>query len=858
MISWQSVVTVFAALLFAAGAAPADPPADPAVPQLLTNGGFEGPYVPVHPAPGKAQITGSIANGWWDNSDWADVTIDYAEERGDVHGGASAQKVTVKEIRSGEAHLAHDISLEAGHDYLLSFWAKGLPGARLSISLRQKQAPWTTYGDKDALLTGHWQQVSMTAIAKDTVPGFILIFPPTGSSVLIDDASAKDVTTAVSDAPPILGNMLPDASFEAGFGGGWNAQLWYSNAVHAAALEYAGIRPTVDKTTAADQKQSMKFVFASGGIERFASPLVPYNYGHSYTASVWLKSDAPDAAASIRIRGSTVNQYFPHIGPTWQRYSATGVVPYGQGTGIYVYESVQTQGRFWIDGAELVEGTEPSKTLPPAVEITLGVDRPGGVFYDGQAAVLNMATANAPAGSTVHAVCMDLYGRKTTLPAVPSSAKFLRIAPEAAHPRGVFKVTAQVFSPSGSPLGLPIQQVFARLPRPRALLPEQSYFGVHIPLTPQYIQIARAIGARWCRIHDATSVTIWPVVEPTQGTFTFADEGVDAAQKDGMAVLGMLDGGPPWASLHPKATSGNNNLYNYNLVDAPNAESEWKIYVKKVVSHYKGKISYWEVWNEPWGDEFKPGPPETYGTLLKDAYPIVKQTDPNATVVGVDTWRGIDPWTDTVLKTAGGSSSYDQFSYHNYSSTLSGGPDSLAADNAAQFNALQEKYGTKKPLWITECAAGGYTQSLYWPIGSELATRIQYAQAIRFDVTAIGSGVKHIFYYTLHTDPADGEKTLCGLEYDRTIRPIMAARAVLASLIDGSPCTGRTEPVHGVDSYGFQRADGSSVRVLWSYDGVAHKVNVPKGAHLLDAIGNPLPVARFVNVGIEPIYIKRG
>jgi hypothetical protein len=271
------------------------------------------------------------------------------------------------------------------------------------------------------------------------------------------------------------------------------------------------------------------------------------------------------------------------------------VLHYGDATMLIVKETIPAAGSVWIDGTGLYEGDAPHAAVS-AAELVMGVDRPGGVFFDKESAFIHIATANAPAGATIRASCLDIYGRRVTLPTVPATASTLRVPSDPIHPRGVFKVTAVLYSADGKPLTPPIQQVFARLPRPRDIAPELSYFGVHIALNPEYC----ATGQRWCRIHDASQVTKWPIVEPSPGQFVFSDEGPECARKAGLAILGSLDSCPAWASINPKAPHG--YPWNYNVADAPIAEPEWKAYVDKVVTHYKGTIDAWEVWNEPWGD----------------------------------------------------------------------------------------------------------------------------------------------------------------------------------------------------------------------------------------------------------------
>jgi hypothetical protein len=838
---------------------------DSAEPQeLLKNPRFQPPYA-VQPAPtGKGQVTGQIAAGWADNSDWADVTVNYSQSAEGAHGGCSAQKIEVKDVRGDHVQFVQEFPVQRGHVYALSVWLRGTPDSVVSLLLRQAPSPYTAYQEKAIILDDTWRQVKITALALDAGDAFFMVLISAAATVYVDDASALDMTGAVSGAPRIAGNLLPDSSFEAGLGAGWSVRCESYSACTSTALEFVDPRPALDAAAAADRKRSIRATLPCAGFLTITSPLVPYNYGRRHTASIWLKASMPGASARLELLGATESQFFP-LTTSWERCALTTVIPYGEATRLTVTAATpeaasgranSCAGTIWFGAAELrEEGQEaPAAGEPPQVELTLRCDRPGGVFFDGEAALLRVASANAPEAATLRASVLDLYGHASQLRPQPASQKQLIIAPDAApQKRGVFKVTAQLFSPGGAAVSPPVQQVFARLPHPREIDPEKSFFGVHVPLAQEYIQIARAIGARWCRIHDASWATKWPVVEPRPGEFVFYDEEVEAVTRAGIKILGMLDGGPVWASVKPRATSG--YFSNYNEVDAPDAQAEWRNYVEKVVSHYRGKINHWEVWNEPWGGTFSPGPPERYGKLLREAYPVARQANPDVVIVGIDTERGMDEFTEWALKACGGSNSYDAFSYHDYYSALYGGPNPQPARDAAAYRAFQLKYGQARPVWMTEGAPAEGIQSFYWPLGQEQATRSQLARTIRFDVTLMAAGVQHSFYYTLHADPPEGEFTLTALEHDRTIRPLLAARAVLASLVDGAECLGRSEPVAGVDCYGFRQADGKRIDVLWSHDGRPHTVAAPKEAEVLDALGNPL--AANVDLGREPVYFVR-
>lgn len=846
----SNIVTMSIAFLALASAVPGARAGAPV--ELLRNRGFEGTFSRLPASTGKAQIDGAIAGGWEDNSGWADVTIAYSRSPDVKRSGSSAQCIRVAEVRGGAVQMTQGVPLAANHVYRFDLWVKGQPGAQASISLRQRAGPYKNYGQSETFLNGQWQKLSLIATSTDTTDGYAMILPPVGSSLYVDDASLKDMTGAVSDRPVKPGNLLPDSSFEAGFGGGWSARVRLSDPSRPVPAYTADPRPVIDRSTAFDQKSCVRIDLPCAGSVMFSSPLVDYNYGRAHTAAAAFKSDIPGASAQIQILGAA-NSWSGRISSSWQTYRLTDRIAYGDSTRVTYTVNAPRPGSIWFDAASLAEGSAVfTPSAPPAVELALHVDRPGGIFYDGETAVIAVAVANAPAGARIRASALDLYGQTARLPDRPARDGEIAIPPAPARPRGVFKLTAQVVDRSGKALCPAVEQVFARLPRPRDIAPEASYFGVHIPLSPEYFQIARAVGARWCRIHDASAITKWPVAEPRLGQYVYYDDAVDGARKAGLAILGMLDGGPSYASVKPRATSG--YFANYNRVDAPDAQAEWQEYVANVVAHYKGRIDYWEVWNEPWASVSTPGPADLYGVLLKEAYPAAKQANPDAVIIGVDTTLGKDSFTDTAMKTAGGSASYDAMSFHDYYSNLYGGADPTAQAEASRFDSFQSKYGQVKPLWMTEGAPGAGLASFYHPQGDETDVRMQCSSTVRFDVAMMAAGIRHGFYYTLHADPPEGAVGWCALEHDRVIRPLLAARAVLAKLVDGARCLGRTEPAAGVDRYEFVQSNGSHVQVLWSYDGATHLLAAPQGRQALDILGNALPAGKL-SIGPEPIYI---
>src|SRR5690606_17114006 len=67
------------------------------------------------------------------------------------------------------------------------------------------------------------------------------------------------------------------------------------------------------------------------------------------------------------------------------------------------------------------------------------------------------------------------------------------------------------------------------------------------------------------------------------------DTAINRAEELGIEVLAILSYSAGWAS------SGSNSRY----VNREQYDAAWANYVHRVVNRYKGKVDYWEIWNEP-------------------------------------------------------------------------------------------------------------------------------------------------------------------------------------------------------------------------------------------------------------------
>ncbi|OGV73409.1 MAG: hypothetical protein A3K19_10920 [Lentisphaerae bacterium RIFOXYB12_FULL_65_16] len=124
-------------------------------------------------------------------------------------------------------------------------------------------------------------------------------------------------------------------------------------------------------------------------------------------------------------------------------------------------------------------------------------------------------------------------------------------------------------------------------------------------------------------------------------------------------------------------------------------------HVRALATRYKGKVKYWEIFNEPNAGHPHGMTPAVYVPLLKQAHEIIKDVDPAAQVVGPCGTSQYHEWTEAVLA-AGGGQYLDILSFHNYI-----GRSPLANRELGRVEAVRESMrkhiGRVLPMWNSEC-----------------------------------------------------------------------------------------------------------------------------------------------------------
>ena len=341
-----------------------------------------------------------------------------------------------------------------------------------------------------------------------------------------------------------------------------------------------------------------------------------------------------------------------------------------------------------------------------------------------------------------------------------------------------------------------------------------------------------AVGIRWVRMFGE-----WGNIEPKKGAFDFArnDAMVDAARANHIEINGIFFGSPGW--INPSSHS----FPMKNLGD-------WSNYATELVKHYKGRVRYWEVWNEG-NAGFNDGHNDAtdYARLLAAAYAGAKKADPTAPV-GMSVASFDAPYIDQVILSQvkmGKPGSFDFFCIHPYETTgclsEAGGeiPYLWMAKMLREVVKADAPDKANAPIWITEVGRliGDKKESKEEDLVSEPEAA---RTVVKTYIMAIAQGIQRIFWFEAQ-DP-HGEPPGYGiLNIDGAPRPSYIAMKAMTACLGPTP-----KPLGWLalgkdgESYGFVFQSGTGpVLVTWMPLGETDNTITFKGdVEVVDSLTN--------------------
>ena len=247
----------------------------------------------------------------------------------------------------------------------------------------------------------------------------------------------------------------------------------------------------------------------------------------------------------------------------------------------------------------------------------------------------------------------------------------------------------------------------AELPSSIGIAEGYDFYAMDEAQIDQTLDAMESLGVKSIRLG-----VFWAAIEPEEGVYDWdkLDMLVAKATERDMGILGTVLYTPAWASAEPESPG---------LVGHPDPE-KFGVFVGVLADKYAGRISTYEIWNEPTARIFfDPVDPAAYTAILKAAYQSIKTADPSATVVAGSVVAGPTYQDGSAMSPvqflqgmydAGAHGYFDAISYHPYLYSL---PFSNGATQIDQFDYPIEQLGAMRALmvqngdgnlkvWITE------------------------------------------------------------------------------------------------------------------------------------------------------------
>jgi hypothetical protein len=215
---------------------------------------------------------------------------------------------------------------------------------------------------------------------------------------------------------------------------------------------------------------------------------------------------------------------------------------------------------------------------------------------------------------------------------------------------------------------------------------------------------------------------LWSDIEPEKGRFDFEryDSIVNTLVQHRLEILGLLHYSPMWGA-------GNWNA-------APHAQ-DYQAYALAVVKHFKDRVHFWEIWNEPDHPTYwQPQDQLTaYSQLLRSTYPLLKNEDPDCRILMGGLSQAVQDSLEFIYRQVG-RDHFDIVNIHPFVSPLEDNALAKLRQYYSDVYRIMVKYGDEqKPIWFTEIGCPGVEEehsTPAWWLGKN-PSEIQQAEWVR-------------------------------------------------------------------------------------------------------------------------------
>jgi hypothetical protein len=746
-------------------------------PENLLRYPVQGEYMPIHSK--RPTITGGMPKDWYEDSSWADVTVNYRAQTQNPHEGDRSLRVEVKKIVTGQVQWkVNKIPMTPEQIYRVRIPLRSEENRPVTVTLRKQAPPYTSYWSQTLQTMPEWGVKEAMILSKHTDPDAGLYFSMQGPGTLeLGEVTLEPLSLKQALAGgDFEGNLLYSSSFPLGLTAPW------ASGANGTEPHHLRADPENPGPSGLPALRLEPHRYEERPMIQITSPFIGMP-GEKHTFSVWAKAEKPGMTVNLRM-GAPSEQIYKapwqkilHLSTEWKRYSMTVELPPAPGFLYLARVTSHDDGVFWMDQA-MVEVGENATAFQPAtpVELYIKADRDLGLSLEGEDMPVTMAISKAlPEDARIRFTFLDLADNEIYLDPLPvkkGETEFsLRIP--APQTYGSFLLMAQLEDAKGAPKGKPAEVLLHHVRTPRHLneFAPNSAFGTHFPETPELLGIQKRLGFNWNRPHYRNK---WSTYQQKDGSWDFRrlDRQLKLHEEAKLLHVINFGGVPEEFSVVDEGFSTGNGWYKTTAAPRRDAMEAWQDYCRRVLAHAGDRLPAVEIWNEPFLPGFFVGEvvegrpkreePEVMAEMMKRArqaardakYPgrLIWNTGPHYGSSELGFTRGV--------LAAGGAEQVDNISFHRYVSSPLGFPgDQFDQDLQVIRREFTDKAAASE-IWNSE---GGQASSsvfnLYQtlpPFEHREKAAGQAVHAVRYYLSNFAAGADKVFLYTLQ--PMDGWK----------------------------------------------------------------------------------------------------
>lgn len=352
----------------------------------------------------------------------------------------------------------------------------------------------------------------------------------------------------------------------------------------------------------------------------------------------------------------------------------------------------------------------------------------------------------------------------------------------------------------------------------------------------QYLPIAalgKCVGCAWTYIENSKGVFDWEHL----------DRYVGYAEKHRIPMMFDFLGVPKWAATSGAACS-------FGCAGPPARLSDITDYARAVATRYKGRIQWYELWNEPNNRPFWGGSVTDLGRQSKAIYDTIHAIDPQAkfispgVAVGTNTQKMLSEF-GAYFAASGGFE--DAVGLHSYPLANECEKNKLdcagqpLVDQVKAISLVAAKLG--KPVIITE---GG------WGPDEDLPREERADFAARWLILARSAGVKYAIWFAFQRagKPNDSWGTIWN---GSTLDPAgVACKTVVGWLAGKSVSCSSNAGVWACTLSG----SGTHSLIAWGSSGKATSFNAASYSQVIDLNGRASAVSGTITLGPSPVLLQ--